>query len=119
LIENGTYYKILAFSLDADYSVRITDHALSKDLFPEDYQLFDEVELLPLKWMSIETLERNEIVYSVWSEVWSFGVLLWELQTLAQTPYNVRRWKNISSSQVDHKLKFYSSIRRKSITIIY
>jgi RYK receptor-like tyrosine kinase len=89
LIQNGTNYTILAFSLDA-YCVRITDHALSKDLFPEDYQLFDEVELLPLKWMSIETLERNEIVYSVWSEVWSFGVLLWELQTLAQTPYNVK-----------------------------
>ncbi len=90
LIQNDTNYTILDFSLDTDYCVKITDHALSKDLFPEDYQLFDNVELLPLKWMSIETLERNEIIYSVWSEVWSFGVLLWELQTLAQTPYNVK-----------------------------
>lgn len=77
--------------MDSDFCVRVTDHALAKDLFPDDYQILHGDEILPLKWMPIEILERDKKVsYGVWSDIWSFGILLWELSTLASSPFMVR-----------------------------
>lgn len=37
--------------------------------------------------MSVETLEKK--FYTTYSDIWSLGVLLWELSTLAAMPYEV------------------------------
>ena len=66
--------------------VKICDNSLSKDLFPEDYQLINNNEYHPIKWLSIETLLTNEYTFA--NDVWEFGVTFWELMTLGQDPYN-------------------------------
>ncbi|XP_064394649.1 tyrosine-protein kinase RYK-like [Halichondria panicea] len=66
--------------------VRIGDHGLSWDLYPEEYSQMPDGEMCPVKWMAAEVLtDRN---YSHYSDVWSFGVVLWEIMTLGKIPYS-------------------------------
>ncbi|GFR16375.1 tyrosine-protein kinase RYK, partial [Trichonephila clavata] len=65
--------------------VRLTDNALARDLFPGDYHCLGDNENRPIKWLAIESLLRKEFSYA--SDVWAFGVTMWELITLGQQPY--------------------------------
>lgn len=72
--------------IDEHFHVKVTDTALSRDLFPADYHCLGDNENRPIKWMAIESLARRGD-FSPASDVWSFGVVLWEVTTLAQQPF--------------------------------
>uniref|UniRef100_A0A673X879 Tyrosine-protein kinase RYK n=1 Tax=Salmo trutta TaxID=8032 RepID=A0A673X879_SALTR len=71
--------------IDNSMQVKICDNALSRDLFPMDYHCLGDNENRPVRWMALESLLNND--FSSASDVWAFGVTLWELMTLGQTPY--------------------------------
>ena len=68
-----------------DYIIKIADFGLARDVHNNDYYKKVTDGLLPIKWMAPETIFQR--VYSTRSDVWSFGVLLWEIMALGATPY--------------------------------
>lgn len=78
--------------LSEDYVVRVADFGLSRDVYEKDYYSGDNKKTkLPVKWMALESLEKG--IYNHKTDVWAYGVVLWELMTRGVTPYpEVDNW---------------------------
>ncbi|CAB3362881.1 Hypothetical predicted protein [Cloeon dipterum] len=70
----------------ADHNVvKICDFGLARNLYSYANYLKKSDEPLPIKWMAIESIRDR--IFSTETDVWSFGVVMWEFFTLAMTPY--------------------------------
>ncbi|UYV60768.1 FGFR3 [Cordylochernes scorpioides] len=65
--------------------LKIADFGLARDIQNMDYYKKNTHGRLPFKWMPPEALFDR--IYTYQSDVWSYGVLLWEIMTLGGTPY--------------------------------
>ncbi|NXA12991.1 INSR protein, partial [Sapayoa aenigma] len=79
-----------------DFTVKIGDFGMTRDIYETDYYRKGGKGLLPVRWMAPESLKDG--VFTTYSDVWSFGVVLWEISSLAEQPY-----QGLSNEQV---LKF-------------
>nr|AVT56261.1 insulin receptor 2 [Boisea trivittata] len=68
-----------------DLVVKIGDFGMTRDVYETDYYRKGNRGLLPIRWMAPESL--NDGVFTSKSDVWSYGVVLWEMATLACQPY--------------------------------
>ena len=57
----------------------------ARDIDLADYYRSTNTDALPLKWMAPESIRDK--VYTSKSDVWSFGVLAWEVFSYGKTPY--------------------------------
>ncbi len=72
--------------LDMNLIVKIADFGLSRDIYEKEYYTGkNKTCRLPIKWMSPESIETR--IFNTKTDVWSFGVLVWELFTRGSTPY--------------------------------
>ncbi|XP_038066669.1 angiopoietin-1 receptor-like [Patiria miniata] len=68
--------------LSEDLIAKVSDFGLSRG---EDVYVQKSSTRIPVRWLAIESLTRR--VYKSKSDVWSFGILLWEIVTYGSTPY--------------------------------
>lgn len=71
--------------LNEAMNVCVADFGLSKKIYNGDYYRQGRISKMPVKWIAIESLADR--VYTTKSDVWSFGVTMWEIATRGQTPY--------------------------------
>ncbi|XP_029474963.1 tyrosine-protein kinase receptor UFO isoform X2 [Rhinatrema bivittatum] len=71
--------------LNENMNVCVADFGLSKKIYNGDYYRQGRISKMPVKWIAMESLADR--VYTSKSDVWSFGVTMWEIATRGQTPY--------------------------------
>ncbi|XP_029290542.1 hepatocyte growth factor receptor isoform X2 [Cottoperca gobio] len=74
--------------LDESYTVKVADFGLARDVYDKEYYSVHNKSgvKLPVKWMALESLQTHK--FTTKSDVWSFGVLIWELMTRGAPPYS-------------------------------
>ncbi|NWQ79147.1 FLT3 kinase, partial [Columbina picui] len=65
--------------------VKICDFGLARDVVSDSNYIVKGNARLPVKWMAPESL--FERTYTMKSDVWSYGILLWEIFSLGVNPY--------------------------------
>uniref|UniRef100_A0A8C4ZLX2 receptor protein-tyrosine kinase n=1 Tax=Gadus morhua TaxID=8049 RepID=A0A8C4ZLX2_GADMO len=68
-----------------DMSVCVADFGLSKKIYSGDYYRQGRIAKMPVKWIAMESLADR--VFTIKSDVWAFGVTMWEISTRGMTPY--------------------------------
>ncbi|XP_028288363.1 melanoma receptor tyrosine-protein kinase-like isoform X2 [Parambassis ranga] len=66
--------------------VKITDFGLAKLLTADEKEYHADGGKVPIKWMALESI--LQWTYTHQSDVWSYGVTVWELMTFGSKPYD-------------------------------
>lgn len=70
------------------FTVKISDFGMSRYLYSKHYYRIEGRAVLPIRWMAPESLFYG--TFTSQSDVWAFGVTLWEVLTFArETPYEM------------------------------
>ncbi|XP_040891054.1 macrophage-stimulating protein receptor-like isoform X2 [Toxotes jaculatrix] len=73
--------------LDETFTVKVADFGMARDIYDKEYYSIQDHRRakLPVKWMAIESLQTQK--FTIKSDVWSYGILMWELLTRGASPY--------------------------------
>lgn len=88
LSERGFVHRDLATRnclVGENLTVKISDFGLARSVHTIDYYKGGEHDAIPIRWMPLESILYNK--FTAESDVWSFGVLLWEIFSFALQPY--------------------------------
>ncbi|XP_011878033.1 PREDICTED: ALK tyrosine kinase receptor [Vollenhovia emeryi] len=66
-------------------TVKIADFGMARDIYRSDYYRKGGKAMLPIKWMPPESFLDG--IFTTKTDVWAFGVLLWEIMSFGYMPY--------------------------------
>ncbi|XP_024885516.1 leukocyte tyrosine kinase receptor [Temnothorax curvispinosus] len=69
----------------AGRTVKIADFGMARDIYRSDYYRKGGKAMLPIKWMPPESFLDG--IFTTKTDVWAFGVLLWEIMSFGYMPY--------------------------------
>ncbi|XP_072916044.1 high affinity nerve growth factor receptor-like [Hemitrygon akajei] len=72
--------------------VKIGDFGMSRDIYSTDYYRVGGCTMLPIRWMPPESIMYRK--FTAESDIWSFGVVLWEIFTYGKQP-----WYQLSNTE--------------------
>ena len=68
------------------HTIKISDFGMSRSLYESSYYVISGHAILPIRWMATECFYGK---FSAKTDVWAFGVTMWEIFTLAKDqPYS-------------------------------
>ena len=68
-----------------NFTIKISDFGMSRNLYEHSYYCIRGRAILPIRWMATESFYGQ---FSEKTDIWSFGVTMWEIFTLTKTqPY--------------------------------
>ncbi len=73
--------------------VKITDFGLAKFLDVDENEFQAQGGKMPIKWLALECIQYRRFSHK--SDVWSFGVTMWELMTFGSKPYDGVRARDV------------------------
>ncbi|OQR74852.1 tyrosine-protein kinase transmembrane receptor Ror2-like [Tropilaelaps mercedesae] len=71
--------------ISEDMTVKISDFGLSQKIYTANYYKGSEHDAVPIRWMPLEAILYNR--FTVESDIWAFGVVLWEIFSFGLQPY--------------------------------
>ena len=71
--------------VDEKLTVKISDFGMARDKYKSDYYRVQSKSLLPVRWMPPESMLYGK--FTTESDVWSYGVMLWEIYSYGLQPY--------------------------------
>ncbi|KAI1294773.1 Hepatocyte growth factor receptor [Halotydeus destructor] len=90
--------------LDQHLRIKVADFGLSRDVYEREYYKSEKKTELPVKWMAPESMEKNS--YNMKTDVWSYGVTIWEVITRGEFPYHlVANWQMLQYLKEDFRLQ--------------
>lgn len=75
---------LLVTFTDNTFTVKVSDFGMSKHMESESYYT-SEAKMIPVKWCSLEVVQYGK--FSFKGDIWSFGVVMWEIFSYGQIPY--------------------------------
>ena len=72
---------------------KVADFGLSKRFYDNVTYQKESRLLVPWKWMALEYLTQD--IFTLTSDVWSFGVLFWEIFSFGRTPYGQQGYDEV------------------------
>lgn len=90
--------------MEGPRKILISDFGLSHDRHEEGVYVKTMTGRLPLRWMALESITEGE--FSSATDVWAFGVTLWEIVTLGGFPYpNITNKELLSTLKRGHRME--------------
>ena len=75
------------------HSIKITDFGLAEFLDYNEEEYNAKGGRMPIKWLAIECIREKKFTHK--SDVWAYGVTVWELLTYGEKPYGTKRAEEV------------------------